>query len=140
MSATRIFSSSEFFQPAEGEPIRSVITESRDAVVVAWYVFRCSDCRREDAPSLAELRFRCRDAIQEQACVVLVVTRVRSLVWRELDGFDAMGNCDRPVRCQCHMQVAIADQASQTGAVVRRVVRSPRHVDGVQVGGVDQRV
>ena len=38
MSATRIFGSSEFFQPAEGEPIRSVITESRDAVVVAWYV------------------------------------------------------------------------------------------------------
>ncbi len=38
MSATRIFSSSDFFQPAEGEPIRSVITESSDAVVVAWYV------------------------------------------------------------------------------------------------------
>lgn len=34
MSATRIYSSSEFFQPAEGEPIRSVITEFSDAVVV----------------------------------------------------------------------------------------------------------
>ncbi|MBW4550287.1 MAG: cupin domain-containing protein [Aphanocapsa sp. GSE-SYN-MK-11-07L] len=38
MSTTRIFSSSEFFQPTDGEPIRSVVTESQDAVVVAWYV------------------------------------------------------------------------------------------------------
>ena len=38
MSATRIFNSSEFFQPADGEPIRSVITESKDATVVAWYI------------------------------------------------------------------------------------------------------
>ncbi|MEB3173757.1 MAG: cupin domain-containing protein [Cyanobacteriota bacterium] len=34
----RIFNSAEFFQPADGEPIRSVITESKDAAVVAWYV------------------------------------------------------------------------------------------------------
>lgn len=34
----RIFNSAEFFQPADGEPIRSVITESKDATVVAWYV------------------------------------------------------------------------------------------------------
>jgi len=38
MSTTRIFSSSSFFQPADGEPIRSVITESQDAVVVVWYI------------------------------------------------------------------------------------------------------
>ncbi len=38
MSATRIFNSSEFFQPTDGEPIRSVITESKDATVVAWYI------------------------------------------------------------------------------------------------------
>ena len=35
MSKTRIFDSSQFFQPDDGEPIRSVITESKDAVVVA---------------------------------------------------------------------------------------------------------
>lgn len=35
---TRIFDSSDFFQPTDGEPIRSVITESKDAVVVAWYI------------------------------------------------------------------------------------------------------
>lgn len=38
MGTPRVFSSSEFFHPADGEPIRSVITESKDAVVVAWYV------------------------------------------------------------------------------------------------------
>lgn len=38
MSATRIFNSSKFFQPADGEPVRSVVTESKDAVVVAWYI------------------------------------------------------------------------------------------------------
>jgi quercetin dioxygenase-like cupin family protein len=38
MSVTRIFNSSHFLQPADGEPIRSVITESQDAVVVAWYI------------------------------------------------------------------------------------------------------
>ncbi|WP_348230442.1 cupin domain-containing protein [Trichocoleus desertorum] len=38
MSTTRIFDSSQFLQPTEGEPIRSVVTESKDAVVVAWYV------------------------------------------------------------------------------------------------------
>lgn len=35
---TRIFSSADFFQPADGEPIRSVVTESPDAIVVAWYL------------------------------------------------------------------------------------------------------
>lgn len=34
----RIFNSAEFFQPTDGEPIRSVITESPEATVVAWYI------------------------------------------------------------------------------------------------------
>ena len=35
----RIFESAKFFQPVEeGEPIRSVVTESPNAVVVSWYV------------------------------------------------------------------------------------------------------
>ena len=34
----RIFNSAEFFQPADEEPIRSVITESKEATVVAWYI------------------------------------------------------------------------------------------------------
>jgi len=38
MSTTRIFSSSEFFQPTDGEPIRSVITESQESVVVVWHI------------------------------------------------------------------------------------------------------
>jgi quercetin dioxygenase-like cupin family protein len=40
MHATRIFKSAEFMQPTEGEgePIRSVITQSAEAVVVAWHV------------------------------------------------------------------------------------------------------
>ncbi len=35
---TRRFKSADFFQPADGEPIRSVVTESVNATVVAWYV------------------------------------------------------------------------------------------------------
>jgi quercetin dioxygenase-like cupin family protein len=38
MSTTRIFDSSKFFQPTDGEAIRSVVTESKDAVIVAWYI------------------------------------------------------------------------------------------------------
>jgi quercetin dioxygenase-like cupin family protein len=38
MSATRIFKSADFMQPADGEPIRSVITQSPEATVVAWHV------------------------------------------------------------------------------------------------------
>ena len=34
----RIFKSSDFLEHNLGEPIRSVITESKDAVVIAWYV------------------------------------------------------------------------------------------------------
>jgi quercetin dioxygenase-like cupin family protein len=39
MTPTRVFNSSEFFQPTDDhEPIRSVITESPDAVIVAWHI------------------------------------------------------------------------------------------------------
>lgn len=38
MSELRIFDSSKFFQPAEGEPIRSVISESSNSTVVAWHI------------------------------------------------------------------------------------------------------
>jgi quercetin dioxygenase-like cupin family protein len=38
MSERRIFDSNEFFRPSTDEPIRSVVTESADAVVVAWHV------------------------------------------------------------------------------------------------------
>ncbi len=34
----RIFPSAQFLQPNPGEPIRSVVTESADAIVVAWYI------------------------------------------------------------------------------------------------------
>lgn len=35
---TRIFKSTDFFQPTDNEPVRSVITESKEATVVAWYI------------------------------------------------------------------------------------------------------
>ncbi len=38
MNTLRIFNSSKFFQPTDEEPIRSVITESQEAVVVVWYI------------------------------------------------------------------------------------------------------
>jgi quercetin dioxygenase-like cupin family protein len=38
MRPQRLFKVVDFLQPADGEPIRSVITESADAAVVAWYV------------------------------------------------------------------------------------------------------
>ncbi|MBW4473053.1 MAG: cupin domain-containing protein [Stenomitos rutilans HA7619-LM2] len=38
MSTNRIFNSADFFQSCDGEPIRSVITESNHAVVVAWCI------------------------------------------------------------------------------------------------------
>lgn len=39
MAHNRVFSSANFLQPTdESEPIRSVVTESADAVVVAWYI------------------------------------------------------------------------------------------------------
>ncbi|MEB3336973.1 MAG: cupin domain-containing protein [Leptolyngbyaceae bacterium] len=38
MNLTRIFNSSKFLQPTEVEPIRSVVMESQEAVIVAWYI------------------------------------------------------------------------------------------------------
>lgn len=38
MSSQRLFKVADFLRPAEGEPIRSVITESADAAVIAWSV------------------------------------------------------------------------------------------------------
>jgi len=38
MNTDRIFHSSEFFQPTDEEPIRSVVTESSNATVVTWYI------------------------------------------------------------------------------------------------------
>jgi quercetin dioxygenase-like cupin family protein len=38
MNPTRIFHSADSVQPTDGEPIRSVVSESPDAVVVAWYL------------------------------------------------------------------------------------------------------
>jgi quercetin dioxygenase-like cupin family protein len=38
MSHKRVFHSDAFLQPTEHEPIRSVVTESADAVVIAWHV------------------------------------------------------------------------------------------------------
>jgi quercetin dioxygenase-like cupin family protein len=38
MKSERLFTVKNFLRPADGEPIRSVITESEDAVVVAWHV------------------------------------------------------------------------------------------------------
>ncbi len=38
MNPERIFASSAYLQPSDGEPIRSVITQSAHATVVAWYV------------------------------------------------------------------------------------------------------
>lgn len=38
MNPTRIFPSAEFMQPSDGDPIRSVVVETPDSVVVAWHV------------------------------------------------------------------------------------------------------
>ncbi len=38
MSTQRKFRAADFLQPAPGDPIRSVITESADAAIVAWHV------------------------------------------------------------------------------------------------------
>lgn len=38
MSVQRIFKSSEFLQPSEGEPIRSVVTQTSETTIVAWHV------------------------------------------------------------------------------------------------------
>ncbi len=38
MISPRIFDNVEFVQTSDGEPIRSIVTESPDAVVVMWYL------------------------------------------------------------------------------------------------------
>jgi quercetin dioxygenase-like cupin family protein len=38
MNPTRIFHSADLVQPSEGDPIRTVVSESEHSVVVAWYV------------------------------------------------------------------------------------------------------
>lgn len=38
MTTTRIFKNGSFFQPADNEVIRNVISESEHAVIVAWYL------------------------------------------------------------------------------------------------------
>jgi quercetin dioxygenase-like cupin family protein len=38
MSQERLFKFTEYLQPSDGEPIRSVITESAEAAVVAWSI------------------------------------------------------------------------------------------------------
>lgn len=38
MPPPRVFNASEFLHPSDSEPVRSVITESADAAVVAWFV------------------------------------------------------------------------------------------------------
>ena len=38
MTTSRIFNSTAFFQPTDGEPVRSVVTQSKNAVVVAWHI------------------------------------------------------------------------------------------------------
>jgi quercetin dioxygenase-like cupin family protein len=38
MDTNRIFKSARFLQPSDREPIRSVVTTSAEATVVAWYV------------------------------------------------------------------------------------------------------
>jgi quercetin dioxygenase-like cupin family protein len=38
MSSERIFASHAFFQPSDAEPLRSVVTVSPEAAVIAWYV------------------------------------------------------------------------------------------------------
>jgi len=51
MGTTRVFNSADYFQPAEGEPIRSVVTQSKDAVVVAWHVKPGQSIRAHIHPS-----------------------------------------------------------------------------------------
>jgi quercetin dioxygenase-like cupin family protein len=38
MTENRIFHSADFLQPTNGEPIRSVISESPESTIVAWYI------------------------------------------------------------------------------------------------------
>jgi oxalate decarboxylase/phosphoglucose isomerase-like protein (cupin superfamily) len=44
MNANRIFKSAEYFQPVDGEPIRSVVTESIDAIAAGDVVIAPRGC------------------------------------------------------------------------------------------------
>ena len=37
-AALRIFSVSDFVRPSDGEPVRSVVLETEESVIVVWYV------------------------------------------------------------------------------------------------------
>lgn len=41
---SRIFSVAEYVQPSEGEPIRSVVLETRDSIIVVWHVHPAGNC------------------------------------------------------------------------------------------------
>lgn len=51
MSTSRVFHSAEFFCPADGDPLRSVVAESPDAVIVAWHVKPGQEIRAHLHPS-----------------------------------------------------------------------------------------
>ncbi|NJK34708.1 MAG: cupin domain-containing protein [Oscillatoriales cyanobacterium SM2_2_1] len=36
--SSRIFNAAQYFQPVEGEPIRSVVVETAEAAIIAWYL------------------------------------------------------------------------------------------------------
>ena len=37
-AALRIFSVSDFVRPSDGEPVRSVVLETEESIIVVWYV------------------------------------------------------------------------------------------------------
>ncbi|MFO1347589.1 MAG: cupin domain-containing protein [Pseudomonadales bacterium] len=45
MTDERVFGSSEYLRPSEGEPIRSVVTQTPHAVIVAWLVLPGQEIR-----------------------------------------------------------------------------------------------
>jgi len=58
MNAPRMFNSSKFFKPADGEPIRSLMSESKEAVIVAWFIkpgqeIRCHVHPADKTPGLS---------------------------------------------------------------------------------------
>jgi len=38
IAAARLFSVSDFIHPSDGEPVRSVVLETEESVIVVWYV------------------------------------------------------------------------------------------------------
>jgi quercetin dioxygenase-like cupin family protein len=51
MQDQRIFHSEHFFVPAAGEPVRTVVTQTAEAVVVAWHVAPGQSIRAHVHPS-----------------------------------------------------------------------------------------